>query len=71
MIGLWGDHANYTVRPVFARCLVLVARVVSRKHDKHFLGALILHYLGAHSRALAVRKIEMGLFVDSFPTTSL
>jgi hypothetical protein len=37
-----GDNAKYTVRPVFARCLILVARVVSRKHYNHFLGALIL-----------------------------
>jgi hypothetical protein len=37
-----GDNANYTVRPVFARCLILVARAVSRKHYNHFLGALIL-----------------------------
>jgi hypothetical protein len=35
-----GDNANYTVRPVVARCLILEARVVSRKHYNHFLGAL-------------------------------
>ena len=37
-----GDNVNYTVRPVFARCLSLEARVVSRKHYNHFLGALVL-----------------------------
>jgi len=37
-----GDNTNDTVRPVFARCLILVARVVSREHYDHFLGALIL-----------------------------
>jgi len=43
-----GDNANYTVRPVFARCLILVARVVSRKHYNYFLGALSCNYPGAH-----------------------
>ena len=37
-----GDNANYTVRPFFARCLILVARVALREHYNHFLGALIL-----------------------------
>ena len=37
-----GDNANYTVRPVFARCLILVARVVLREHYNRFLAALVL-----------------------------
>jgi hypothetical protein len=44
--GVWGmcegDNTNDIVRPVFARCLILVARVVTREHYDHFLGALFL-----------------------------
>jgi hypothetical protein len=66
-----GDNTNYTVRPVFARCLILVARVVLREHYNHFLGALILQFPGANSRALAVGNGENGAFSWILPTTSL
>jgi hypothetical protein len=61
-----GGNANDTVRPVFARCLILVARVVSRKHYNHFLGALILQlYLARILAPWLWGMLKMGLFVDS------
>src|SRR5262245_12872471 len=64
------NKANYTVWPVFARCLILVARVVFRERYNRFLAALILlSYPGAHSRDLAVGNNEKGNFYRIFPTT--
>ena len=57
----WGDQSNYTVRHVFARCLILVVIGVSRENYNHFLGAPTLQL---SSYALGMKK--MGLFVNTF-----